>query len=399
MSDPSPIDRLRVLVLGDPSLQDDLAAIDDRLDFAAAAATAAAQAGLTIDPADIAAACRHDPAGIARFDATPPTETAWPPLAWLPSALVPTVAGPAVDWAYFGAMPLTDPFFEDTRRRTNWRPLNQLCRVRTPLNALASAMPPGEQCAPDALIFHMSRCGSTLVSQMLAAVPTNVVVSEAAPLDAVIQLAHTNPDLPADHRIELIRAMASALGRDRFGKRARFVIKLDSWHTLALPLIRAAFPGTPWIFLFRDPVEVMVSHKRIHGSQMVQGMMPPGFYGFDDSALIPADEFAARALAAVCGAAIEHRGAGGGMFVDYASLPDAVEERILPHFGIVPTDAERATMRAATARDAKATNSTFSPDSRGKQDEASDAVRALADQHLAAIHRQLRMLAADAPLA
>lgn len=111
MSDPSPIDRLRALILGDPSLQEDLAAIDDRLDFAAAAAAAAARAGLTVHPADIAAACRHDPAGIARFDATPPTETAWPPLAWLPSALVPTVAGPAVDWAYFGAMSLTDSFF------------------------------------------------------------------------------------------------------------------------------------------------------------------------------------------------------------------------------------------------------------------------------------------------
>jgi hypothetical protein len=36
---------------------------------------------------------------------------------------------------------------------------------------------------PDGFVFHMSRCGSTLVAQMLAVVPDHVVVSEAEPLD------------------------------------------------------------------------------------------------------------------------------------------------------------------------------------------------------------------------
>ena len=42
----------------------------------------------------------------------------------------------------------------------------------------------------------MSRCGSTLVSQMLAALPQNIVISEAAPIDAVVQLNRAQPDLP-----------------------------------------------------------------------------------------------------------------------------------------------------------------------------------------------------------
>ncbi|CAM9996332.1 unnamed protein product, partial [Phaeothamnion confervicola] len=38
---------------------------------------------------------------------------------------------------------------------------------------------PDEFMAPAGLVFHETRCGSTLVANMLAAVPTNIVHSEA----------------------------------------------------------------------------------------------------------------------------------------------------------------------------------------------------------------------------
>ena len=399
MSDPSPIDRLRALIAGDTMLQDELAAITDESSFVVAATAAARRAGFAIEADMVGQASRGDPLGLSRFDGAPPTTVGWPGRAWLPSAIIATSAGPAVDWTHFADLRLTDPFFAETIHTARRRPLNNLLRVRTPLAELDTAMPPGERRMPDALIFHMSRCGSTLVSQMLAAVPGNVVVSEAAPFDSILLLAHTHPEIPIDRRVGLLRAMAAALGRDRFGDRKRFAIKLDAWHTLALPLLRAAFPDTPWIFLFRDPIEVMVSHMRAAGAQTVPGAMPPGLHGFDESVPMPHEQYTARVLGAICSAAIEHRALGEGMFVDYASLPDAVEQRILPHFGIVPSDAERAAMRAATAHDAKATRRSFAPDSRDKQTEASDAVRAAVDDHLAVIHRQLRALAEETPVA
>ena len=399
MSDPSPIDRLRALIVGDMALQDELAAITDEPSFVVAATAAARRARFGIETDTVERASRSDPLGLSRFDGAPPTAAGWPARAWLPSAIVATSAGPAVDWAHFADLRLTDPFFAETIHTARRRPLNNLLRVRTPLAELGTAMPPGERRMPDALIFHMSRCGSTLVSQMLAAAPGNVVVSEAPPFDSILLLAHRHPEIPLDRRVGLLRAMAAALGRDRFGDRARFAIKLDAWHALALPLLRAAFPDTPWVFLFRDPVEVMVSHMRAPGAQTVPGAMPPGLYGFDESVPMPLEQYTARALGAICGAAIGHRDLGGAMFVDYASLPNAVEQRILPHFGIAPSDAERAAMRAATTHDAKATRNSFTPDSHGKQAEASDAVRAAADDHLAAIHRQLLALTGGAPIA
>ena len=41
--------------------------------------------------------------------------------------------------------------------------------------------------APSLFLFHVSRCGSTLISQMLAALPQNVVISEAGPMDAILR--------------------------------------------------------------------------------------------------------------------------------------------------------------------------------------------------------------------
>ncbi len=125
----------------------------------------------------------------------------------------------------------------------------------------------------------MSRCGSTLLSQMLAALPEHVVLSEAGPLDTVLQLHFREPSVTDEERIGLLRAMMSALGQPRTGRERRLFVKLDSWHTLHLPLIRRAFPGVPWIFLFRNPVEVLVSHRRLRGGQALPGVLPPELFG------------------------------------------------------------------------------------------------------------------------
>jgi hypothetical protein len=389
----SALDTLRAMIAADTLMQDRLALFMDAREFADAAAREAQAAGFRIDPEAIVSACRPDPLGIDRFGGGGPTADAWPSRGWLPAAVVLAGNQLAVDWAHFGNMRLNHSFFEDSLRANRPRPINRLMKLRTPLGTLADTMPSAEDRAPDALIFHMSRCGSTLVSQMIAAMPTAVVVSEAPPLDAIVDLAQARPDIPFDVRVSLLRAMASALGRDRFGDREQFVIKLDSWHSLALPLFRAAFPATPWLFLFRDPVEVMVSHERMQSSQMLQGLTRPGLYRFDDSVLMPPLQFCARALASVCAAAIEHRGLGGGLLVDYAELPHAVETRILPHFGITPDASALATIRATATRDAKASDTGFTADSERKQAEASVDVRAAAKEHLASLYRELQAAA------
>ena len=394
MDDSSPLDRLRALIAGDEALQDRLAVFEDRDAFAAAAAEIAVVHGIALTSTAIVQQVTPDPLGLDRFDTRPPDFAGWPGRRWLPVAVQQTQGGLAVDWRHFGALRLDAPFYEESARSAQRHPLNALLRLRTPIATLLAPPPADAAGAPDALIFHMSRCGSTLVSQMIAAMPGSVMVSEAAPLDTTVQLVMLNPNVALEERVGLLRGMAAALGRDRFGDRQRFVIKLDSWHSLALPLFRAAFPDTPWLFLFRDPVEVMVSQVRDRGIQTVPLVLPESIYGIVDPHSYSAEEFIAQVLARVNAAAIAHAATGHALFVDYADLPGALETRILPHFGIAADAVALDRAHATIANNAKAPRSPFASDAEEKRRAASDAARAAAATHLDDLHRQLTALAA-----
>jgi len=393
MSDPDALARLRAMILADEALADRLALIEDRDAFSAAAAEAGRSGGITITAEAILAGSKRDPLGIERFTGQQVTTLDWPGRNWLPAALLPAPGQLAIDWVHFGDAPLLESFFEDSLRRAKRRPINALLKVCTPLGTLGNRPPPDATAAPDGLIFHMSRCGSTLVSQMLAAMPGSIMVSEAPPLDAIVQLVHSHPEAPLDQRITLLRGMATALGRDRFGNRRHYVIKTDSWHSLALPLFRAAFPDTPWVFLFRDPTEVMVSQMRMRGSQTVPGTELDAVFAIPDPHSLSTEDYIARVLNRVTQAAVDHAEIGGGLFVDYADLPYAVERRILPHFGIEADPEGLAALRAAATWDAKAPSFAFEPDAENKRRSASDAVRAASETYLSGLHHDLKTLA------
>ncbi|WP_066584579.1 sulfotransferase [Sphingomonas pruni] len=394
MSDPDALGRLRAMILTDEALADRLALTEDRDAFAAAAAEAGHSGGIKITAEAILASSKRDPLGIERFTGQQVTTVDWPGRNWLPAALVPAPGQLAIDWVHFGDAPLRESFFEDSLRCARRRPINALSKVCTPLDILAKPAPADATAAPDGLIFHMSRCGSTLVSQMLAAMPGGIVVSEAPPLDAIVQMTHSHPEAPLDQRVALLRGMAAALGRDRFGNRRHYVIKTDSWHSLALPLFRAAFPDTPWVFLFRDPIEVMVSQMGMRGSQTVPGTELDAVFAIPDPHSLSTEDHIARVLNRVTQAAVDHAEIGGGLFVDYAELPYAVERRILPHFGIEANPEGLAAMHAAATWDAKTPSFAFAPDSDDQRRTVGDAIRAATAAHLDGMHHQLTALAA-----
>ena len=298
---------------------------------------------------------------------------------------------PYVDWAHFGAAPLTEPFFEISLRRAMARPFNRMFRYRMALDDIADDGAIQQSLAPAGFIFHMSRCGSTLVSQMLAALPHNVTISEAAPIDAAVQLGFT-AGLVEDRQRRLLIAMTAAFGRRRAGDERHYFVKLDSWHALALPLFRRAFPSVPWIFLYRDPVEVLVSQMRQRGAQTVPELVPPRLYGIDDADGMPAEEYCARVFGKICQAAIDGYGLGGGLLVNYRELPAATTTKILPHFGAACGEGERKIMMEAARYDAKAPSFEFADDSETKQRQASELIRTLAGRHLGGVYRQLEAL-------
>lgn len=388
------IDQLRACVLRDEALQSTLAAIDDVAVFANAMAAAAVARGVAITSDEIAALTVPDPIGLARWLPEPANAVEWPSAAWLPVSANAVGNAPSIAWAHFGGVRLTASFFEQPLRWALSRPFNQAFPYRTSLDDFARRAKLGDALPPSGLIFHMSRCGSTLVAQMLAVLPRNIVVSEAPPLDAIVQMAGPPSDRPSPDAIRALRAMVAALGRPRFAEESHYVLKLDCWHTLALPLFRAAFPNVPWVFLYREPVEVMVSQMRAPGAQVAQGALPPHIYGIDGDETMPREEYYARVLAKTCAAVLDRWPLGGGLAINYRELPEAVWTKILPHFGLPDSVGDRAEMRRASLPNAKAPHETFVGDTAAKRKDATAAVRAAVDRHLAGIYARLEALGA-----
>ncbi len=252
---------------------------------------------------------------------------------WTPIRFDFSGPAPAVDWADLTAERFVDPFFDQTVARwvsgPHARPL-----VRTGLEVLV-ALDSELSLDPAGMIFHLSRCGSALVSRLMCTVPGVVVLAEPAPLNALLGL---DPDRVDEATlVRLVRLLVRALGRWRHGDERQLVLKCTSWNIRRRAVLAAAFPEAPWIWVQRDPVCVLASLLA----------EPPGWLGlqarprrvaqlFDlDPAAVPAmsrDEFAARVLGAMLDAAASDP--GRRLLIDYADLPAAVWQRVAPHFGL-----------------------------------------------------------------
>ncbi len=388
-NDDSDSQRLRDAIIASPVLQARLGTYYDPADFDAELRVIAGELGLDPDSAtsDVPA---PDPLGISRFQGAPVTLDTWPQIGWLPVRAVSGPDAPAFDWAWFGDRPLSEPLFEDSVNRMALRPLSRMFRTRTDLAALIAGAQQEETLEPDGIVFHMSRCGSTLAAQMLAAVPHHIVASEAAPIDAMVQWAVTSA-APLEQQVAALRALVAALGRNRSGNARRFFLKLDAWNVLALPLFRAAFQSTPWIFLYRKPEEVMVSHIGMPGMHFAAGIVP-ALGSIDPGGVFTIEDQGAAVLARYLDCAVEHAAVGGGLLVNYVDLVSAMESVIPQHFGFDPDADELAAMTAATRRNSKVPDQAYADDTERKRAAVTPEVAAAVKRHLDAPYARIEAL-------
>jgi hypothetical protein len=385
---------------------DELKVETDSRAFAQACASLAHAQGFSLCEADVAAAIaqerqawlqRHLPVPMAPAETSASGDGLPPPAHWMPVHLGAGAESLTIDWADFGGLRLSDPFFEQSAGAVVRSPAALLFRRRCSmdtLEALLGAEPP--ELRPAGFVFHLSRCGSTLLAQVLAASPRHRVLSEAPPLDQL--LAHdAAAGLPRPRRVARLRALVNAYARRRFPEERRLFIKWDAWHTLHLEIIQEAFPDTPWIYLHREPVEILVSQRRQRGYQFLPGMMKPALFGITPERLpqLDFDAYAARVLGASAAAAVNALARSGrrGLAVDYARLRESLPGLMWGHFGLRDCDvAEETAMRAAAARNAKNPVISFSSDSEEKRREADAVLHDLADRWLGESRRALLAL-------
>ncbi len=252
---------------------------------------------------------------------------------WTPIRFDFSGAAPTVDWADLSAERFVEPFFDQTVARWATGPGAQPL-VRTGLDALL-ALDGEPSLDPSGLVFHFSRCGSTVVSRLLATVPGVVVVAEPSPLNALLGLDPQRVDGAV--LVQVVRMLVRALGRRRHGDDRQLVLKCTSWNVRRQEILTAAFPDTPWVWVQRDPAPVVASLLAAPPGWLGHQVVPPQtaqLFGIDPATVptMTRAEFAARALGAMLLSAAT--GPARRLCIDHAELPNAVWQRVAPHFGI-----------------------------------------------------------------
>ncbi|HLP10111.1 MAG TPA: hypothetical protein VK178_18255 [Opitutaceae bacterium] len=311
---------------------------------------------------------------------------------WTPFHVVRSAPEFAVLWTWLGDERFQDPFFDQTVSSAFNHPLALLLQRATSLEQLVELAERAPDRPPTAFIFHVSRCGSTLVAQMLARIARLLVLSEARPLTAALE----DPRLSASDRRRAFRALIRLYGRA--ADSAGYIVKLDARNLLTWREIAEEYPGVPRLVLHRDPVEVLVSNLSNQQASLTPGQIDPAQLGPAPRALTGSEDYAAFVLSRFYAAAVEAAASPGSLTLDYRALPLAVETLVVPHFGLRLSETDRAAMLSATAIYSKDASrcAPFAGDSAAKQAEADPATRALAAEWLAPHYEKLRALSAAA---
>jgi hypothetical protein len=310
---------------------------------------------------------------------------------WMPIRIYRRETSHLIDWCYMGGERFTDPFFDITVTRLFRDPFNLVFRHQTPIEFLGEVAGEDRGLSPAGFIFHMSRCGSTLAAQMFASLEQNIVLSEPSPVDSVLRANALNPAVTDEQRSTWLRWLLMAFGRKRTDAEKHYFIKFDSWTTLEMGLILEAFPDVPWVFLYRDPLEVLVSQMNQRGAQMIPGaigQLLPGF-GLADIMQMQPEEYCARVLAAFCETALRHSDDRRGLLVNYTQMPGAVTSLICEHFNVSYSGDDLVKMHTAGGFNSKAPQRNFTPDSKAKRESAGETVKNMADKWANPIYERL----------
>jgi hypothetical protein len=227
---------------------------------------------------------------------------------WLPHKLWGSGDELLCKWFYGGEKRFTEPFFDETIQKCLSHPLNS---KRFKCVSHLDLLPPWalelEQIRPTAFIFHVSRCGSTLLSQLLSVSPQNIVLSEVPFLDELLRLPYQNRNVSLSNSDRLFGAALAFYSQKRNEAERHLFVKTDSWHILFYHRLRQLHPDIPFVLLYREPGAILHSHQRIRGMHAVPGLIEAELFGWDREGLagLGLDHYLAKVLESYYAAYLE----------------------------------------------------------------------------------------------
>jgi hypothetical protein len=297
---------------------------------------------------------------------------------WLP--ILVDVKRNRVSWLELGRTSFREPFFHQTVARFLQEAPTVLATDLVALRTLADGAP---SLRPKGFIFHMSRCGSTLLSNMIGALPRHLVVAEPMALSLVLAVPDESFDVVS--RRELLRQVICALGQPHDPEQEHYVIKLTSSNVLLLPLFREIYPEVPWVFLYRNPAEVIVSNLLsptgwLNGRGKNDRVQRALALDTTSAHRMSPAEYCARALGSFGWTALEHAGANS-LLIHYEQISAAALRRVLELFRLDASDAEVELMAGSLRFYSKASRQrSFRDDREAKRRLAEGEVRNMAER-------------------
>jgi hypothetical protein len=277
---------------------------------------------------------------------------------WIPYRLYLEEGQRFCKWLFVDDKDFTEPFFDDTIFKCRQISSNsQRMKCISSLDILPEWSGSLESIKPSAFIFHVSRCGSTLATQLLGLNEANITLSEVPFFDELLR------SQKEEQTAHLLQAAISFYGAKRKPAQQRLFIKTDSWHIFFYPLIRKLYAETPFILLYREPGEVIRSHQKRRGMQAVQGVIEPELFGFDRENIkkLGLDEYMAKVLEKYFLSFIEIAEKDPFAFpVNYNEGPLAIVEKIATTAGFSFTEDELDKMKQRASYHAKYPEQFFS---------------------------------------
>jgi hypothetical protein len=195
---------------------------------------------------------------------------------WIPYKLVEKDNEIYFEWIYLADIKYVDPFFDETIAKCKSHAYNsKQFKVVSTAENLIDWSDEFVSVELKSLVFHVSRCGSTMLSQSLASSSENIMISEAPIIDQILR----SDIFSLDKKTMLIKAVIKLLGQKRFPEQQYLIIKLDAWHIFNATYLRSIFPDIPFALLYRNPTEVLKSHQKLTGMHMVPNILPSEIFG------------------------------------------------------------------------------------------------------------------------
>lgn len=206
---------------------------------------------------------------------------------WIPYKLLEQGDETVCEWLYTGDEQFKEGFFDSTLRKCRWLPQNAgLQKNTTSLYKITEWASQISVQEPSVFVFHVSRCGSTIVSQAFANYNNSIVLSEVPFFDDVLQAGVKK----GNSYNGLLKDVVKLYSQPKTTGHSPVFIKTDSWHIMLHSQLRQLYPNVPFILLYRNPAEVVRSLGKTPGRQCIPQFISPSFFGITGE-VITAEDF------------------------------------------------------------------------------------------------------------